>query len=499
MPVSKQLARLGPLGLFALFGLSACATWSGYRTPQGTCGASTEAVVTSSPPVSNIAANPPAAAPAPPAETSAGSTLSVPGPVGGVPPAQSGTDSGVTGPAEGSAASGAPPAVPPAPPAAPEAPPRSAESMPAGPATPAAGSNQDELHPQKPLDATASAAGAPVSGQQAATDSAPLQTIPSVASATVQVNAAPPANHPAGALAKLRARFHSLIQPSSKPAPTASKNAKSPGPVVTSHNPPPQVVASVQIPLPMSDQNRVAQEDSRAAQGPSPIAEGRSPVATAGARDSQAGPQSANAADFQTRRIPLDETHEKSASTEQIEQWPFGRQAATGAANVSSSPLTANEFDPIPVDEYKAAVAKANGDGSSLPAFQQPSPTQTDGIHATAPQTVATVPADDELRVVPTADVPVAGNRQVPMTLDAQDRTEPTQTMPTPAQSDSATAPRLTGLVTPAGQVSAAGGTQPATASAPARVVRPPQWIGGRYGQPAWMVPYVAPTGSVSQ
>jgi hypothetical protein len=370
--------------------------------------------------------------------------------------------------------------------------------MPAGSATPAAGSNQDELHPQKPLDATASAADAPVPGQQAATDAAPLQTIPPVASATVQVNAAPPANHPAGALAKLRARFQSLIQPASKPAPTASKNAKSPGAVVTSHNPPPQVVASVQIPLPMSDQNRVAQEDARAAQGPSPVAEGQNSVATAGGNDSRAGTQSANVVDFQTRRMPPDEANGKPASTNQIEQWPFGPQAATSAAKVSGSPPE-NEFDSIPVDEYKAAVAKANGDGSSLPAFQRSSPAPIAGVHDTAPQTVAAMPVDDELRVVPSAEAPAAGNRPAPLTLDSPDRAEPTQTMPTPAQSASATAPGSTGSVTPAGQVSPAGGTQSATTPTPSRVVRPPQWIGGRYGQPAWMVPYVAPTSSVGQ
>ncbi len=482
MPVSKQLARLGPLGLFAMFGLSACCTWSGYRIPYGPYGASTETVVTSSPTVNDAAANPPAAAPAPPAETSAASTLSVPGPVGGAPPAQSGTDSGVSGPADNAV-----------PPAAPDTPPRSAESA------PAAGSNQDELRTQKPIDASASAADAPVSGQQAVTGNAPLPA--PVGSAGIQVTAGPPATHPpAGPLAKLRARFHNLIQPSSKSTTTASKNAKTPGPVAASHNPPPQAVASVQIPLPMSDQNRVAQEDSQAAHGLSPVAEGQTPVAPASARDSQAGPQSANAAaDFQTKRMAPDETREKPAPKDQIEQWPFGPQAAAAVTNASSSPPATNEFDPIPVDEYKAAVAKANGDGTSLPVFQQASPTQTDGVPASSPQPVAGMPAVDELRVVPTTEAPAVANRPALMPLDSDDRSEPTQTTLTPPQTNPASAPGSTGSVAPAGQISPAGGTQSATTPTPTHVVRSPQWIGGRYGQPAWMVPYVAPATSAGQ
>ena len=60
-----------------------------------------------------------------------------------------------------------------------------------------------------------------------------------------------------------------------------------------------------------------------------------------------------------------------SAAPGQIEQWPYSPQAAITVSTVSHAPATANDFDPMPVEEYRAAVAKATGDANSLPAFQQ--------------------------------------------------------------------------------------------------------------------------------
>ena len=62
MPVRKPWTRLALLGIVAPVALSACATWSGYRAPQG---ASSEVLVTPSPPTTQIAANPDTTSPVP--------------------------------------------------------------------------------------------------------------------------------------------------------------------------------------------------------------------------------------------------------------------------------------------------------------------------------------------------------------------------------------------------------------------------------------------------
>ncbi len=279
MSFSKQLTQLGLLGTFTLVGLSACTTWHGYQTVQNPCGPSPQTVVTATPPVTAappVTASPPiteaapstppitpAVTPPPPEETSSATTPSVPGSQGKAP--ASGLPSGTDKPA-----GVVPP--PPAPPAAASAGPGTSATTSAQ----AAESNRDQLQTQKPLDTTTSApevAGQPVAANAASPPGANVMvTIPAASKA-------PPANQPPGPLAKLRARFHNWIQPAPKSTAKALKVAKPSGPA-TAPKGTPQVVASVHIPLPLSDPNRVVQEDSRAAHTIAP-AEEPSPVSTA--------------------------------------------------------------------------------------------------------------------------------------------------------------------------------------------------------------------------
>jgi hypothetical protein len=289
-------------------------------------------------------------------------------------------------------------------------------------------------------------------------------------------------------LAKLRARFHNLIQPGTKSTAKASKVAKPSGPAVAPQGTP-QVVAGVQIPLPLSDPNRVVQEDSRAAHTIAP-GEGQSPVSTAGSRDAHPGPASADAVGFQVDQAAVQRGEAKPPSGQQIEPWPFGPQAAA-SANKAPHTTATEDFDPIPVEDYKAAIIGAN-QAKSLPAFNQTSPAPSQaantasntGSNNAVPQPMTAAPSAAELQVIPPAIPP---SQEQPMLPQQQPQTVPTAAAGT------------AGTVSPAIQVSPATSAEQPMPTAP-RPVRPSQWIGGRYGQPAWMVPYMAvPEGSAGQ
>jgi hypothetical protein len=320
------------------------------------------------------------------------------------------------------------------------------------------------------------------------------------------------------------------MQPSSKPASKPSKDGKSPatGPAATPHEPPP-AVARVRIPLPTSDESRLVKEDVRSLHGLYPADEGQGPVATAGARNAQTGLSPVDPALARADSDFPHETNEKPAATAQIEQWPYGSQVVASVPKASNPPASLNEFDPIPVEEYKAAVSRVNGEAPALPAFHQTPPTANDMLHApsaspivAAPQPPPPAPPASELQVVPTVDAsptatppaliridqaePRPGNEEQSGSsehLDVTERPEPEQpapvTQPTPPPTDSPSSAGSPAPVAPAVQMSAAPAqtaaatAQPAAAPAQAPAVRSPQWVGGRYGQPAWMVPYAAP------
>jgi hypothetical protein len=198
-----------------------------------------------------------------------------------------------------------------------------------------------------------------------------------------------------------------------------------------------------------------------------------------------------------------------SATPGQIEQWPYSPQATTSVATVSHAPATANDFDSMPVDEYRTAVAKATGDANALPSFEQAA---NDSKTAESQSVTTTNPASD-LHVVPKSQGPSAesrpalipidqaeshasvGSQAAPNTpTDLQERGQ-SQAMapfvpPAPTATNSATPASSTEGLAPAVQMS---GTTPA----PAVPVRSQPWIGGRYGQPAWMsAPAATPSGN---
>ena len=361
------------------------------RAPQGPHSASSEVVVTSSPPVASVAADAEAAAPTTPPGDEAGSpTISVPGPLVVIPTVQPQRDStaAASAPVAQVAASSAESATapPPAPPITPESP-RTTDVTPPEAAAPAAESNHDQLHPQKPLDLTAANVEESSSEKPSDAGAGPSQPLPAANTVVPQVAATSPANHPPGALAKLRARFHKLIQPS-KPASKPTKDVKASETAADSHNSP-QTAVRIGILLPTSDESRIAKEDSQ------------NPVSPTAARESQG---SAEMAGSSTEGVPPNETLAKPPATGQIEQWPFSPQMAAKSPKASSSPAAASDFDPIPVDEYRATVAKVNDNSGALPAFHQTPAAAKPDLHATsAPSAEATTPASSNSRDAATA------------------------------------------------------------------------------------------------
>ena len=234
---------------------------------------------------------------------------------------------------------------------------------------PAAESNGNQNQPQRPLSALSPAlnpgdVNQSASGQPSVSVSGQLQVITPVASAQSPGAQSAQANRPPSALAKLKARFHHLVQPTPKPPLKPLNSDKAAEPVVTPRDASPPAVA-VRIPLPRSDKGAVARDSSPTLHGLYPADENPVAVATPTVRGMQ--PAVMPAAPIQTASAAPTNESPSSAIPGQIEQWPYGPQATISVSTASHAPATANDFDPMPVEEYRTAVAKATGDANSLP------------------------------------------------------------------------------------------------------------------------------------
>jgi len=465
-----------------------------------------------------VPASPDAAASRPPGEPSVAPTISVPGPLATGPLATV----PVSRPdAEGGPSSPATSPLPPPPPAPPAAPPelpepsRSTDLTPPEATSPAAESNRDQLRPQKPLDVTSPDSDQPNPGQQTNGGMSPGQPSAFQIGVTTPRVKAPPVNRPVGPLAKLRARFHALTHSSAKPASKAAKPHDPTAPAADQ----PQAVAGVRISLPVSDPAHVAKEEPRTLHGLYPAEEGPDPVSTSEARGPQAAAPPAAATAQENGFVPQ-ETIEKSAATGQIDEWPNGPQAAVSVPKGSSGPAPASDFDSIPVEEYQAAVARAKDDANSVPAFRQglqspnegqqaanvspPTEAVSSTVSSTAPLAAQPMPAPAESpaiepRGVPTVDAPPSQHAppltQIEQAESPKSVREPGGSSQRVDLQEPVEPGRTTQAASPAPQMSAAPTLLPAE-QRPTQLpaVRRSQWIGGRYGQPAWMAaPYAAP------
>jgi hypothetical protein len=515
MLLFKPSTRLGFLGVYALVGLAGCAIWPTSRVPEGPHGAAPEVVVTPAPasPASDRTPDPtpsPQTAVIEPSVDAPGApTISANGPVIAppAPPASESTTGPMVVPPSPAATSTAPRLSPPA---ASEVAPGSISPVPPETA-PSAESNGNQIQPQRPLNAPSPGlnpgdVNQSASGQPTVSVSGQLQVIPPVASAQAPGAQSAQANQPPSALAKLKARFHHLVQPTPKPPLKPLNSDKAAEPVVTPRDPSPPAVA-IRIPLPRSDEGAVARDSSPTLHGLYPADESPVAVATPTVRGMQ--PAVMPAAPIQTASAAPTNESPTSATPGQIEQWPYSPQAAISVSTTSHAPATANDFDSMPVEEYRTAVAKATGDANSLPSFDQ----AASDSKAAESQSVTTANPASELHVVPKALGPSAEGRPALIPIDQAEShasVGPQATPNTPAdlqersQSQALApyvppAPAAVGSATPA---STTEGPAPAvqmsgTTPAPAVPVRSPQWIGGRYGQPAWMsAPAASPAGN---
>jgi hypothetical protein len=507
MLLFKPSTRLGFLGAYALVGLAGCAIWPTSRVPAGLHGAAPEVVVTPAP--ASPAPNPQNPVIGPSVDGPSAATNSANGPVIAppAPPAAESTTGPATVPPSPATAFTAPPQ---APPMAPEIVPGSISPVPPETA-PAAESNGNQNQPQRPLNAPSPSlipgdVNQSASGQPSVSVSGQLQVTPPAASAPSPGAQSAPANQPPSALAKLKARFHHLVQPTPKPPLKPLNSDKAAEPVVTPRDPSPPAVA-IRIPLPRSDEGAVARDSSPTLHGLYPADESPVAVATPTVRAMQ--PSVMPAAPIQTASAAPTNESPTSATPGQIEQWPYSPQAATRVSTASHASAPANDFDSMPVEEYRTAVAKATGDANSLPSFDQAA---TDS-KAPESQSVTTANPASELHVVPKAQGPSAEGRPALIPIDQAeshasvgpratpnapaDLQERSQSQalapdvpPAPAAANSATPASTTEGLAPAVQMSG-------TAPTPAVPGRSPLWIGGRYGQPAWMsAPAASPAGN---
>jgi hypothetical protein len=315
-----------------------------------------------------------------------------------------------------------------------------------------------------------------------------------------------------GPLAKLRARIHALTHSSPKPASKPSKAAK-PHDAATPAREQPQPVASVRISLPMSTGNHVAADDPRTLHGLYHGDDVAAPVSTADAHGPQAGGPTAASTTAEENGFVPREMIEKSAATEQVEQWPYGPQAAASVPKTANgTPAAANDFDPIPVEEYQAAVARAKDDGTAIPAFHQGPQPPSEGLHAsnaspepvpaTAPIAAQPMPSPSAAAVMelggePTVDTPPSqtapplipiGPAESAKSLQEPGGSSQRVGLQEPAPSPEQPQPAAPQTLAPVPQTAAAPALLPAEQKpAPTLVIRPGQRIGGRYGQPAWM------------
>jgi hypothetical protein len=495
----KPSRRLGFLGGVALVGLAGCAVWPTSRVPAVPQGAAAEVVATPAPAVAEPAPSPQPGSAEPSVDAPGAPSISAPGPVVAppAPPADSSKDPIATPPAPGTTS-----AVPPlAPPAQPEAGPISGSPSPAE-TGPAAESNHDQLGPQRPLDLSSPGSNPADlnqsnSGQPSTGVTAPLPVPPAPAGSS-QPSEGSKSDKPLSPLARLKARFHRLVQPAPKP-PQKPINTDKPAETVVA---PPAV--TVRIPLPTSNETQIAQQSSPTVHGLYPADED-----SASTMPSGPGPQPGVVPAGQAQAAGTTPAGARSASAApgEIEQWPYSPQSAVKTAESSHTPAPSSDFDPMPVEEYRAALAKATGDSNPLPAFQQKS---ANSNASASPAVAATTTA--QLHDVPKVQGPASESRPTLIPIDQAEShaaVGPQSTLPEPLDSQARDQsqqgppqipPAPPSAPAPATPVGSTEGVTPAvqmSATAPAQVVpvRSPQWIGGRYGQPAWMsVPAASPT-----
>ncbi len=290
---------------------------------------------------------------------------------------------------------------------------------------------------------------------------------------------------------------------------------------------PPQAVVTVRIPLPTSDESRLVKDRSPCS--------ARSLSRRGGCRSRFDGrcPRCTNrSAAGRRRRIPNGgspsrDMRERSAATGQIEQWPYGPQAAASVAKRLERSVARQRIRPD--SRRRIPSGRRQGERQTRLPFLRSAkrrrlrttgrtPQAPPPIAAAAPQPAASTPPAMELHVVPAVEAPPTANRPALIPdrsgrirvasveeqsgsserIDSQERPEPEQPPQMAPQGPPRTdAPPSAGSSTPvatAVQTSAALPTQPAAAPvAQTPAVRSPQWTGGRYGQPAWMAPYATP------
>jgi len=488
--------RLVPLGTLAAVGLSACATLSPHRAACPPQVASTPAVVPGpAAPDSSASADvgPPPAPPAPP----------IPGKIPGLnPPGLRANDSyGATppqspspGPSTDTNWGDVPPQrpsevpsrlgqhmSPPDSEASPDAPPRfdAPPRLEIPPSPPSPDSN--DAHPGNDVS--------PPSGGPKASDADQSSTTPADKSLTP--------------LARLKKRIYDLTHRPAKPATDSGKDSNAP-PADPSRPPDaPPAVSRDRRALPSADPDVFVKADRRPTQSLFLPTEGQaapSPVVV------EPGAAPILAGEVRAKFAP---------SNAVIEDWPYGPTATSKHASESAEVIA--DFNPIPVEEYQAAVSKLVDDITKVEDFVGSQNTNSESFTPTAASPAPSDATPSAISPIPAGSVPVESVKTqmaTPMRTVAPASSEPSgsnafdvppQVEPQPSLSESpptaTLAPNVPATATPQfviPQVAAPPIATPQSIIAPAALppVSPtavhtsaaaPSPVGGRYGQPAWL------------
>lgn len=497
MPLRKPWMRLVPLGTLAAVGLSACASLSPHRTTCPPQVASTPAVVPGpAAPDSSATADvgPPPAPPAPP----------VPGKVPGLnAPGLNPNES-----------FGATPPQSPSP-------------------SPSADTNRDDFPPQRPSDVP-SRLGQHMSPPDSEAspdapsrfDAPPRLEIPpsppspelndshpgndvsppsgSPKSSDADQGSTTPADKPTTPLARLKKRIYDLTHRPAKPATDPAKDANAP-PADPSRPPDaPPAVGQNRRALPSADPDVFVRADSRPRQSLFLPTEG------------QAAPVPVVVETPMAPILPGEVRAKFAPSSAAIEDWPYGPTATS--QHVSESAEVIADFNPIPVEEYQAAVSKLVDDITKVEDFVGSQNTNSDGLAPTAAAPASTDPNPSAISPVPAGTVPIESvktHMTSPVQAGATTSSEslghnsfevPPQVEPQPTLSEmppsetlppSVPATASPQFVIPQVAVPPVATPQaiiaptslppvpPTAVHTPAAVAPSP--VGGRYGQPAWM------------
>ncbi len=425
--------RLAPLGIIAAVGLCGCA-WSPcgrWRTS-----AAQQAVAAQSPTsqeTSNSSSPPiPTDAQQPAGRSSPAIVIDRPGKNedewGGAPAGQS--------PGDG------PDLVPPGPAA-----PQKDSLLPA----PAAGSNLDQRAVQKPTDVKSrlndhvappdeETAGGPVGGNR--DFGLPPGDPPSSANRgdaptkpATQPSAKTKKEPPAGPLARLKQRLRSLT--GSKPSPKAQKEAKQRTDETES-------VQGERIALPPSEARRPQLPSTAVVHGLYPADDwGNTPASPTEFRHaggevptSEIAPRNAPSASIASDRAGRP-PQAAVPSTGEIEQWPPSAQATVKPDSSADASDGFGEFSAIPVEEYRAVIAKSTN-GASVPDFSEAATDQ-----AKPQPTPASAPPASRSKASPTRPPAVAANRGDEWPFDEPEATKTPAARTQPPVSEQAPPERL--------------------------------------------------------